>query len=134
LAGADPSLSRLAQVGLRVASGNRLEFDAEEFREAYDENPALVEQLFTADETGFGPTIQKLLDEMTRDFDGVLFRKNELLGDQQDVLKDRIENMNLILDAKRARLEAQFVGLERSLSALQGQQSALGDLAQLLSA
>ena len=127
--GVDASVSRLFSIGLRLGSGNRLELDEERFLEAYERAPHLVEELFAAEETGFGAVIQETLDELTRDFDGVIARKNELLTDRQDLLNDRIESLNILLDAKRARLEAQFVGLESALAALQAQQNAIANFA-----
>ncbi len=125
--------SRLFSVGLRLGEGNRLNFDEERFREAYEAAPDDVERLFTEAETGFGKALQDTLDQLTRDFDGVLSRKDELLADQQEVLNERIESLTVLLAGKRRRLEAQFAGLESSLAALQGQQTALGALSQLLS-
>jgi flagellar hook-associated protein 2 len=128
--GADSSLSRLFSVGLRLGSGNRLTFNEDEFLEAYQESPEAVETLFTADETGVAAVFGEALEDLTRDFDGVISRKNDLLTDQQDLLNGRIDSLNVLLDAKRARLEAQFIALESSLASLQGQQSALNALSQ----
>jgi flagellar hook-associated protein 2 len=130
--GVSSSVSRLFSVGLRLASASRLEFDEERFRQTYEESPAEVERLFTREKGGFGQVLQESLDAMTRDFDGVLTRKDQLLADQQEVLNDRIESLSVLLAGKRKRLEAQFAGLESSLAALQGQQNALGQLAQLI--
>lgn len=128
--GVDESVNRMFNVGLRMRSGNRLEFNEERFRERYAENPGIVEDLFTLEESGFGQVIQDTLDGLTRNFDGVLSRKSELLNDQQELLNNRIDDLNILLEAKRARLEAQFVGLESALASLQGQQSALSILFQ----
>ena len=130
--GVEERVSQLFSVGLRLGEGSRLEFDAVKFRKVYEESPESVEQLFTLAESGFGAELQKGLDELTQDFDGVLSRKDELLADQQEVLNDRISSLNVLLAAKRARLEAQFAGLETSLAALQDQQNALGQLALLI--
>ena len=75
--------------------------------------------------------LDDVLDELTREFDGVIARRSNLLDNQQELLNDRIENLNLLLDAKRAQLEAQFLAMEKALAVLQGQQNALGTLAQL---
>ncbi len=130
---ASPVLSYLFTVGVRVGGGNRLEFDESKFKDAYAESPHAVEQLFTTEETGFGPILKETLEELTRDFDGVIALKDDLLSDQTKLLNDQIERLNLLLDAKRARLEAEFAALESSLAALQGQQGALATLAQMLS-
>ncbi|MCH7883657.1 MAG: flagellar filament capping protein FliD [Planctomycetes bacterium] len=127
--GVDASVSRLFLIGIRLGSGNRLEFDEERFLEVYGRSPQLVEKLFSTKETGFGAVIQETLDELTRDFDGVIARKDELLTDRQELLNNRIESLNILLDAKRARLEAQFIGLESALAALQAQQSAIANFA-----
>ena len=114
-----------------MRGGNRLEFDEERFRERYADNPKIVEELFTLEESGLGPVLHGMLDGLTQDFDGVLSRKDQLLSDQQELLNDRIDDLNVLLEAKRARLEAQFIGLEIALASLQEQQSSLGILAQL---
>jgi len=123
--GVSDSFSRLSSIGLNIGANNRLEFNEERFREAYDSDPDLVEQLFTLDDTGFGDTVIETLDGLTDDFDGVITRKNELLSDQQDLLNDRIDLLNTLIERKRARLERQFTGLESSLAELQRQQNAL---------
>ncbi len=129
--GFDSTWSFAFSIGLRLGEGNRLEFDEEQFRQAYEDSPQQVEAFFTKEETGFVAVLQDTLEELTRDFDGVISRKDDLLSDQQELLNDRIESLNVLLEAKRARLEAQFVALESALAALQAQQSALNSLAQL---
>ena len=129
--GVDQNVSHLFSIGLRIGGGNQLEFDEDEFREAYERAPEKVERLFTAAGTGFGTVVQDTLDELTRDFDGLIARKNELLGERQELLNQRIGALNVLLDAKRARLEAQFLGLESALAGLQAQQNALASLGQL---
>ena len=130
--GVDPSVSRLFSVGLKLASGSRLEFDEEKFREVYAESPQLVENLFTLEETGFGEFLETALDDLTRDFDGVISRKDDLLESQQALLNGRIDSLNILLDAKRARLEAEFVTLETTLASLLAQQGALASLVQFV--
>ncbi|MFH1108885.1 MAG: flagellar filament capping protein FliD [Planctomycetota bacterium] len=131
--GVSANVARLFSIGLRLGADSRLEFDEDKFRQAYEQSPRQVEELFSKDKTGFGAVLQDSLDELTRNFDGVIARKDDLLGDQQKVLNDRIDALNVLLAAKRNRLEAQFAGLELTLASLQGQQNALGTLSQLLS-
>lgn len=130
---ADPRVARLFSIGMRVGANNRLEFNADRFRDTYEATPEIVEELFTEAESGLGARLEETLDTLTRSFDGVLARKDELLGDQQEVLSNRIASLNILLAAKRKRLETQFAGLESSLAALQGQQNALNELALLAS-
>ncbi len=124
----DAAFARLASVGIRRASNNRLELNEERFREAYQDSPDQVERLFTDPVTGAGTVLKKALEDLTRDFDGVLARRDSTLADQQESLNDRIADLNRLLEAKRARLEAQFVGLETALANLQEQQQALATL------
>ena len=129
--GADPSVSRLLLIGIRLIADNRIEFDESRFREVYERSPELVEQLFTAEENGFGDVMDDMLEGLVGNFDSVISRKNDLLTNQQKLLNERIDRLNVLLVAKRARLEAQFIGLESSLALLQGQQASLASLSQL---
>jgi flagellar hook-associated protein 2 len=123
--GVSVGISRLSAVGVTTVSGGRLSFDEEKFREVYASDPEAVEQLFTAEEAGFGDKIENVLDELTRSFDGVLAEKDTTLESQVELLNDRIAELEVLLDLKQARLERQFQGLEQSLAALQAQQTAL---------
>ena len=129
--GVDESMSHLFSAGLRLRDRSRLQFDEEQFRASYEESPALVERLFSQEDTGFAAVAQEVLDELTRDFDGLLSRKDNQLLDQQELLNDRMDSLNVLLDARRARLEAQFIALESTLATLQGQQNVLSTLSQL---
>lgn len=129
---ADETVSRLFQIGIRGASDNKIEFNEVRFRDAYENNPEGVERLFTAAEVGFGTVVKAGMEELTRDFDGVLARKEDVLADQKELINDRIDRLNVLLAAKRARLEAQFVNLESVLAGLQDQQNALSVLSARL--
>lgn len=129
--GGGGSTSRLFQIGIRIGENNRLEFDEERFRDMYANSPGSVEELFTRAETGVGEVLQDTIDGLTRDFDGVLARKDTLLADQQEAINKRVESLNILLAGKRSRLEAQFAALETTLAGLQGQQTSLSALSQL---
>lgn len=126
---AEPSLSRLSSVGLRLGSGSRLQFDETKFREVYEESPGALERLFVIDEKGVSAVLTAAFEALTDDFDGVIARKDTLLSDQQDLISRRVDGLNILLEAKRVRLEAQFAGLETALASLQEQQNALAGLA-----
>ena len=127
-ADADQTISRLFQIGIRGSANSKIEFNEEKFRTAYEDNPQDVEQLFTTAEVGFGALLKEGLEELTRDFDGVLARKDDLLESQKDLINGRIDRLNFLLAAKRTRLESQFVNLEIVLAGLQDQQNALAAL------
>jgi len=131
--GADDRVSRPIEIGLRIGANNQLQFDENRFRQTYEQTPDAVEQFFTLAKTGFGTTLKQSLEDLTRNADGVISRKDNLITDQQKVINDRIDSLNIQLAAKRKRLEAQFAGLETALSNLQGQQNALTELATLAS-
>ncbi|MEK7710544.1 MAG: flagellar filament capping protein FliD [Planctomycetota bacterium] len=129
--GVDDRVSRLFAIGLRIGANNHLEFDEDRFRQTYEQTPEAVEQLFTLAKTGFGATLKDSLEDLTRSADGLIARKDNLIGDQQKVINDRIDSLNVLLAAKRKRLETRFAGLEAALSGLLGQQNALTELAAL---
>jgi flagellar hook-associated protein 2 len=126
--GAPAAVSRLFTIGITTGSGGQLEFDEAKFRDVYANNPEGVEQLFTADETGFGDTIDAILDDLTRSHDGLLAQRDATLENQEELLNDRIAAMEELLDLKQARLERQFQSLETALASLQAQQTALDAL------
>ncbi|MHC4696513.1 MAG: flagellar filament capping protein FliD [Planctomycetota bacterium] len=129
--GTNEQVSRLMAVGVRLGANNRLEFDEEKFKEVYESSPELVERLFTTQKTGFGTVFEEILDELTRDSDGLIAGKDSLLSDQQEILNDQIDRLSVLLELKRARYEAQFAALESAIAALQAQQTSLGTLFQL---
>ncbi|MCG3136388.1 MAG: hypothetical protein HJJLKODD_00220 [Phycisphaerae bacterium] len=148
IATGETEFSRFATMGITIGNGGQLVFDEARFREALAENPEAIEEFFTLSETtdgtqidsdtgepvqifhglGMGYLIDDILDELTTSADGLLARKDDSLQRQEDLINDRAENMLDLLDAKRARLEKQFAGLETALSSLSSQQSALSAL------
>lgn len=121
----------LASVGITFGDGGRLSFDEERFREKFIDDPAAIEQLFTADETGVGAVLESTLEFLTNETDGLMTRRSDLLNDQVEDLNDRIASMDLLLAARRDQLERQFASLETVLAGLQDQQNALVQLAQM---
>ncbi len=131
--GAPPGTNSLSSVGIKFGNGARLSFDEERFREKYAEDPAAVEQLFTAADVGVGAVIDNALEELSAEGDGLLSRRGATLGDREEDLNDRIARIDDQLERKRAQLERQYANLESVISGLQGQQSSLSALAQLAS-
>ena len=153
--GVSTEYTRLSQVGIRIGSGGTLEFDEEKFSEALANDPDAVENLFAAFEgssgatteeiapgitiptdsageftaLGFGDLFDQLMDDFTNSIDGVFTLADKNFQAQIDRTNDRIEDFEKRLEAKRARLEAQFLAMERSLALLQGQGNALASIA-----
>ncbi len=137
----------LTQVGVKVGSGGVIEFDSAKFIDALEEDRDAVEKLFTLRTTvtdedtnertvtasGFGYDFSQLLNRMT-DTNGTVQSKLNSISNQLDLNNDRIDNLNDLLDDKRARLETEFNAMELALAELQSQSSSLDTLAGLASA
>ncbi|MBL0920845.1 MAG: flagellar filament capping protein FliD [Phycisphaerales bacterium] len=159
--GVDGQFTRLFQVGLRIGEGGKLQFDAERFRTALEADPESVQNLFAAFEQaptqdqvlltdangnpiattpsttttynvlGVAEIIKNLAESFTNAADGVLTRRKTTLDSQIEQQNSRIGRFDESLERKRARLEAQFLAMERAIASLQGQQSALGSIQRI---
>ncbi|WP_428389174.1 flagellar filament capping protein FliD [Mucisphaera sp.] len=139
----------LSQVGIRIEAGGVLGFDAERFNEALERDRQGVINLFTQrrtetvegefgaeDETnviavGIMAEVDDLLANLTDSFDGTIKRRDDLFNEQVENNNDRIAQLNENLDRERAKLEAEFIAMERALAQLQGQSSALAQIQQI---
>lgn len=141
--------TRLTQVGIKVGAGANLDFDEDKFREALALDLEGVTELFslkseeanedeevqpgvfvpgsgtTVTATGFGAQLEALLEKLTDSIDGTLTTTTNTLDAQIELANDRIEQLEVLLDAKRFQLETQFAAMESALAQLQGQQNAL---------
>ncbi|MCZ6851373.1 MAG: flagellar filament capping protein FliD [Planctomycetota bacterium] len=147
--GVETQYQRLSQVGIRIGAEGVLTFDKDKFREAYENDPQAVENLFAAfkgsttttkeiapgvtvnvtEQTftvlGFGDLFDQLLDGLTNSIDGTMTLADQVFQDQIDLTKSRIDAFDVRLDARRARLERQFLAMETALAQLQGMNNAL---------
>jgi flagellar hook-associated protein 2 len=137
----------LSQIGIRVGQGARVEFDQDKFTTALQTDRDAVEALLTFEQfeidpdtgedtdviaaQGVGVEISKLLDRLTDDIDGLLQTKLDTLDSQVQLNEDRIEELDIRLEAKRQRLLAQFQAMESALAQLQDQSSTLGQIQQI---
>lgn len=148
----------LGQVGITIGSNARLVFNETTFRNAMADDPNAVSELFslkdeaaaapreiapgitvpatssTVSANGFGYALDALLDRFTDSIDGTLTRTTLNIDNQIDLGNDRIDSLNVLLSGKRAKLEAEFLAMERALASLQSQQSSLAGLASLATA
>ncbi|MBB6430899.1 flagellar filament capping protein FliD [Algisphaera agarilytica] len=134
----------LAQVGIRVGSGARLQLDNERFQAALASDPDGVRDLFTFQQfevdpvtgedtdvvvaQGVGVEIDQLLERLTDSTDGILERQVQILQDQIELNNRRIEQVDQTIAAKQERLQREFNNLEFTLAGLQDQQAALAGL------
>ncbi len=147
--GVETQYQFLSQVGLTIGKDGVLDFDRTKFLEAYETDPIAVENLFAAFEAttvteetiaegvtinpnkqvytklGFGELFDQLLERLTNSIDGTVTLADKVFEDQIELTEKRIERFDERLDAKRLRLERQFMAMERALALLQGQSNAL---------
>ncbi|MCH8342780.1 MAG: flagellar filament capping protein FliD [Planctomycetes bacterium] len=151
--GVETQYQRLSQVGIRVGAEGVLTFDKDKFREAYENDPEAVENLFAAFKgstttekeiadgvtvnvieqeftvLGLGDLFDQLLDGLTNSIDGTVTLADQVFQDQIDLTNKRIEAFDVRLEARRERLERQFLAMEKALAQLQAQNNALLSLA-----
>ncbi len=154
--GTQGQFSFMFEIGIRVGSGGQIDFDKDRFREAYEEDPAAVEELVAAFELGerepvevtpgvtvaatednflqqgIAELVEKLMDDLTNSVDGTLKRKGDTFQTQIDLQNDRITQFDRILENKRVQLQRQFLAMEQALAGLNGQQQALSGLQNIL--
>lgn len=153
--GVDGAYQFLFQVGVRIGSGAKLEFDSERFRSALEDDFDNVKNLFSAsvrqpstrievapgatvqstevtyDTLGFGGQFKGLVDSLINSVDGLLTQRDRTLDTKIELQEKRVEQMDDQLARKRTSLERQFIAMEQALASLQSQQSALQSLRSL---
>jgi len=130
----------LADVGLKLVDGGKMEFDEDKFRQAYAADPDSVQKLFsdstsvtegnppkqTIKGLGIGWMMESSFTRLIDPVDGVITRESKTLDQKTQGFQDRIDSLDKVLEQKRTRLERQVANLESVLAQLQSQQSALG--------
>ncbi|MBK7404711.1 MAG: flagellar filament capping protein FliD [Phycisphaerales bacterium] len=157
--GVDGEYQRLTDVGITFTDGGKLSLDRDKLRSAMENDFQAVKDLFAAreqiptdGETEIGDGIfvkntsskdqfsklgmmfifEQLGDQYLDSVDGILPNKDKTFTDQIDLQQKRVDQFNVQLEAKRQRLQTQFLAMEQALASLQSQQSALGSLTQSL--
>ncbi len=142
--------TRLSQIGFTIGTGRKLSFDETRFNNALAADREAVENLMTlktvaTDDDGntvfvtgtsrpqltAGGIAVRLDDLMARLLDNTLRTRTDGIDDQIELNNKRISDLDRQLENKRARLEAQFIAMERALAQIQSQGSALSSLASL---
>ena len=121
----DGAIGSLAALGVRVTTGGRLTFDKEQFNEQYAADPAGVSDFFLTEETGFADRAFEALEALTDPATGSLAIQQNSLQSSIDALDTRIEQLDEILEVRRARLFEEFLRMEQTLAALTAQQESL---------
>ena len=152
--GIETSYRYLSQIGIKVTTDGKIELDKAKFNAAYESDPEAVENLFAAFEQqgsstteisegvtvndtsttytvlGFGDIFEQLAERMTNSIDGTMTLADQQFETLLEAQDDRISRIDERLEAKRVRLQREFVAMEESLARLQSQQSSLGSLNQ----
>ncbi|HAW96817.1 MAG TPA: hypothetical protein DCX60_11110 [Phycisphaerales bacterium] len=150
--GVDGPYQYLSQVGIRLGSSGEIELDEEKFLAAYQSDPVGMESLFNTFDSqtttsevlgepdsgitvdvnstvyvslGFGDLFDRLLDDLTDPTTGTVTLADERFQTQIDSQNDRITQIDQRLEAKREKLQREFLAMETALAQLQGQQGAL---------
>lgn len=142
----------LSQVGIRVGSGGQLTLDTDDLREALEEDPQGVADLFAAkvrvpppenpdpnapttepefSSLGVAEVMAQLVERYTDSTQGILKQRNDAFDSQIRLQNDRIALMDAKLQRQRDVLARQFAAMERTIGQLQGQQGALTSLAMM---
>ena len=152
--GFSSEISRLSDVGIKIGADSKLEFDSAVFRDAYDEDPQAVEDLFSKrtvvtssvdeDSTFLNPDteleysergvmviFEQFADAYTDSLTGVLTGRDSAFEDQIALQESRIEFIDARLDRKREVLQRQFLAMEQAIASFQTQGSALTQIQSL---
>ncbi|MBY0113740.1 MAG: flagellar filament capping protein FliD [Phycisphaerales bacterium] len=148
----------LSQVGFKIGTGGRIEFDADKFRAALADDPDGVEALVSArvvdptsgsdqqvgnldgvkvkdtsgklkfTQLGLMGKIEEFAKTMLDSVDGALTRRKKTLDDQISSQNSRITTIDTQLANRRTVLEAQFRRMETAIGQLQTQSSSLSSI------
>ena len=129
--GTDASLSSLADLGVTFGATGQLVLDAEKLSSALADNPDAAKSFFADKTKGFGVRASAALESLTNPLTGSFKIQDDALADSMDRIERRVADLDEILTARRERLVFQFAKMEEALHAMQSQQGALGQLANL---
>lgn len=155
--GINSPFERLADVGITVGTGGALQFNRERFRQAFEENPQGVAELFAArvqeprrpveiepgitsidpnspdvfSSLGIASLVENLADGFINTLTGSLTRKSKTITDQIALQNKRIADYDARLATRRTVLERQFLSMEKAIGRLQTQQISLSQMSFL---
>jgi flagellar hook-associated protein 2 len=153
--GASGTYDDLADLGIRVGTGGRLELDDERLRNAIATDPASVEQVLAGyvqgeaaqyedlgngikvkinnpegefSVLGVAGKIERLANTYIDSVDGILSGRKRSIDDMIAFQNKRIAEIDVRLASRRQVLEQQFIAMEQAIAALQSQQSAISSI------
>ena len=129
--GSDADIRSLTDLGVSFTATGRLSLDETKLAAVLTDKPEAVQTFFSEKKTGFGVRAAETIKALTNPLTGTFHLQDEALSASITNIEKRVTALDAILDVKKDRLIRQFANLESILGTLQGQQNALGSLANL---
>ena len=128
-----PSETTTDEEGNEVTTIQRLnlELDEDSFRTAFEEDPDAVTALFGTKTTGISDYVSDLLENLASSAvdNSTMQNRIDAISNENNLMEDRIEDLEERLAEKEARLYSQFYAMEETLARLQSQQTSIAGLA-----
>ncbi|MCA9041751.1 MAG: flagellar filament capping protein FliD [Planctomycetaceae bacterium] len=125
--GSNTAVRDLSQLGITFGEGGKIAFDSARFDSIISSKPDDVSDFFLNETNGFAESGSSVIDALIGD-DGAATLEKEALQTSIDNLNTRIEQLDEILEVRRARLLTQFINMENILGELQTQQQTLSQI------
>jgi flagellar hook-associated protein 2 len=122
------SFSSLGSIGLTFDDQGKLELDTDKLEQAFADDPAALETLFTHETLGVAAKLKAAIEQLAGEDNSVLGTRAETLADIIENNNDRIASMDARLARQREALLAQFFQLESTIAAMQDNLTALAGL------
>jgi len=152
--GFEDTFNSLGEVGITIGEGGKLNFDRDRFREALDQDPQAVQDMFTRrtidpdsgtsvvdgvtitdpeaetefTELGIVVKLEEFANRYISSINGVFTTRRDALDNQIALQESRIESINLKLENRRVILGRQFLAMEKAIGQLQTMNSTLGSI------
>lgn len=120
----------LMQMGITLTNGQLSVNDAA-LQAAIAEDSAGVQDFLGNSTTGLAKKLGDALQTITNPIDGTLQQRVNSITQAIDAQQDRIDFLNVQIDAKKQLMLEKFTSMERVLATLQAQQSQIANLANL---
>jgi flagellar hook-associated protein 2 len=125
VSGLPEDTNSLGDIGIVMGEDGTLSLDDEEaLLAAAEENPSAVQDLFASDD-GVATRLKERVDGFVKT-GGVIETRQEGIENGIDRLNDRIEGIDERLSRREEQLRQRFNRIKEAISAVQGQQQALG--------
>lgn len=106
-------------LGLSINTDGTLKLDSTQLAKGLAEDPGALSRLFSGEEEGYGPGLEKLLDSVLED-DGLLDSRSDSLTARLKTYNTQYEDLDRRMESLQARYTAQFTAMEQLVTQLQG--------------